>query len=180
MKKLIPFLLIILATGCVTQRRCNDKFPAEQSTNIRDSIRYSDITVYDTVTFTKWVEIKKYVSRDSVVVRYVDGKAVTDKLILKGRYSEAVIWMQNNVLKGELTESGWIPIQTSLIMANRTIKEYRDKSKTEVKIVTEYRTKKFVKILAWAGGICISLLLLYVALVLVVKFTKININPFGL
>lgn len=129
MKNLIILIsVILLFTGCITQRRCNEKYPPEQSINIKDSTVITYETVYRDSIFFDTVQITKYVTRESVEVRYVDGKCQSDTLTLKGHYSSAVVFMQNSVLKGELTEEGWIPLQVKITMQDRYIKELRQKS----------------------------------------------------
>ena len=177
MKKLIYLILILSLTSCVTQRRCNDKFPPEQSINIKDSTRITDVTVFDTVHVTQYYKIPVYVTRDSVVVRFVNGQTVSDKLYLKGRYSEAVIWMQNNILKGTLTESGWIAIQTDLIMSKRTITELKARTTYKSTVVTEKYIPAWVKRLAWVGAIYLVLTIAIAVLTVYSKITKIKILP---
>jgi hypothetical protein len=48
-------LIIFLLSSCVTQRRCNEKFPPRESVEVRDSIVYRDTTIIippDTISFT--------------------------------------------------------------------------------------------------------------------------------
>jgi hypothetical protein len=48
-------LLIFLLSSCVTQRRCNEKFPPKETVVVLDSIVYRDTTIIippDTISFT--------------------------------------------------------------------------------------------------------------------------------
>ena len=177
-KYLILLAAITMLSGCVTQRRCNDKYPPVQSVNVKDSvvireeIRYRDSTIY--MVFP----IPKTVVRDSVVIVYKDGKYPQGKLYLNGKFSKAVVWIQNNMLRGELTESGWIPLQVKVIMQDKYIKELRSNKSDSVKVVAEYKTRKIVKVFAWIGAGFTFLLLLYIAALVSAKFTKLSIRPF--
>ena len=50
MKTLIPILMMLALTSCVTQKKCNSKFPPSKDTiiieTVRDSIVYKDTTIY--------------------------------------------------------------------------------------------------------------------------------------
>ena len=68
MKYLSILILFIVLSGCVTQRRCNDKYPPVQSVNIKDSVVIREETRYRDSVINVVVEIPKTVVRDSVVV----------------------------------------------------------------------------------------------------------------
>ena len=89
-----------------------------------------------------------------------------------------MVWIQNNMLRGELTESGWIPLQVKVIMQDKYIKELRSNKSDSVKVVAEYKTRKIVKVFAWIGAGFTFLLLLYIAALVSAKFTKLSIRPF--
>jgi len=166
---LILMVLAIMAASCVTQSRCERKFPPEQSTIINDSIVITEQTrYYDSIIYT-YVQIPKYTVRDSVVIVYKNGEAsVVKPLKLQGKYSVAMVWIQNNILRGELTESGWIPIEAKLRLQEKTINELRNKETIKTIVEKEKYVPFFIKVLAWIGGICI----LVSVLILVIKFIK--------
>ena len=82
------------------------------------------------------------------------------------------------MLRGELTESGWIPLQVKVIMQDKYIKELRANKSDITKVVTVYKTRNFVKVFAWIGAGFVLILLLYITSLITAKFTKISINPF--
>ena len=48
-------ILIFLLSSCITEKRCNEKFPPRESVEVRDSIVYRDTTIIippDTISFT--------------------------------------------------------------------------------------------------------------------------------
>ena len=163
MKKIIYLLVVLLLAGCVTQRRCNDKYPTVSSTNTKDSIVIRDSVVFKTVYNNIPVIIPDTVIKDSV--RIVDGKGfpALTPLVLRGRFSTATSWVNSGVLYGRLDEGGTIMLRVKNVMQERYIKELRSKltEKQSVKIVKE--TPKLVKILAWIGGILSVLVLTYFA-----------------
>lgn len=179
MKKLLIISMAILLSSCVTQHRCSDKFPPAESINVKDStIITHEIRYYDSIIY-QVVKIPEYIKKDSVVIRYTDGVASTDKLYLIGHYSQATAWLNGKTLQGELKEGGWIEVETKLRLKDQIIKELRSKTSDTVKIVKEKYIPKFIKILAWIGGVCLSLLLLYIIAVVLVKYMKFNIKPLG-
>lgn len=160
---LIAIILICL-NSCISQRRCNDKYPPVSSTNIKDSTVITHITRYKDTIINKVVEIPSLIKRDSVIFTYQNGKVYPVKpLILKGRYSSSETWFANNKLYGQLTESGWINIQFELKTKNDSITILKKivSEKQSVKVVKE--TPKLVKISAWFGLICFVLILAYSA-----------------
>ena len=160
---LIAIILICL-NSCISQRRCNDKYPTVSSINIKDSTVITHETRYKDTLINTYIEIPMRVERDSVIFTYQNGKIDPVKpLILKGRYSSSETWFANNKLYGQLTESGWINLQVELKMKTDYIKELQKKvsEKQSVKGVKE--TPKLVKISAWFGLICFVLILAYSA-----------------
>jgi hypothetical protein len=104
-----------------------------------------------------------------VVIVYKNGEALLVKpLKLQGKYSVALVWIQNNILRGELTESGWIPIEAKLRLQEKTINELRNKETIKTIVEKEKYVPFFIKLLAWIGGIC----MLLSVLILVIKFIK--------
>lgn len=176
MKKyhLILLLGIILLSSCVTQRRCSDKFPQVSTTNIKDSTVITHETRYYDSIIYKVVEIPKLVKRDSVVIRYENGQAVTDRLYLKGRYSEAIAYLDGSRLKGQLTESGWLTVEMKLKLQEKTIKELQSKTTETVKIVPQKYVPGFVKLLAWVGGLFLLLILLFIAYKVAKVYFKVS------
>ena len=166
---LILLVLAIMAASCVTQSRCDRKYPPEQSTVINDSIVITEQTRYYDTIITKFLEIPRYTVKDSTVLRYKDGIiSVPKPLRMVGHYSVALVWVDNNVLKGNLTEQGWIRLTTTIAMQEKTIKELRAKDSTKIIIKEVYKTKGIVKLLAWIGGLC----MLVSVFILLVKFIK--------
>ena len=153
MKKIIYLLVVLLLAGCVTQRRCNEKYPPVSSTNTKDSLVIKDSVVFKTVYDTIPVTIKDTAIKDSV--RIVDGKGLpkTRPLILKGLFSTSISWVENGVLYGRLDEGGTIKIRVEKIMQERYYKERGSKIVEKKVIVTIKETPKGVKILAWIGGL---------------------------
>ena len=175
--KLLTIVLLIILTGCATQRRCNDKFPPVSSTNVKDSTVITYQTRYYDTTIYKVVEIPKYIVRDSVVIQYVNGVYYFKPLMLKGQYSTATVWVEKQTLKGQLEEGGWLPITLKLQMAEKTIKELRSQVSQTVTVKEVKYIPKYVKVFGWIGFGCVVLLLIYIGILVFVKYLKITINP---
>lgn len=97
---LIVATLLLILSGCVTQKRCNKKYPPNESTRI-DSI-------YIEREIVKWKDTIIYQQLPPIVVeRYV---SIKDTLKLIGAYSKAFAWVNGTSLQGELKE-GLKPIK---------------------------------------------------------------------
>lgn len=178
MKYLSILIVLIMLSGCVTQRRCNDKFPPVQSDTQQDSVNIRDSVVPRYVNMKIPVPVPFLRIKDSVAIRYENAQAASDRLILKGSFSEAIVQVKNGKLSGELTESGVMTLRVQNVMYDHYYKEYRSKKSERVNVVTEYKTRKIVKVFAWIGAGFTFLLLLYIAALLSAKFTKLSIRPF--
>jgi len=178
MKNLIYLLLILSLSSCVTQRRCNDKFPAKETTVTtyntvtRDSIalRYDSIPVYYPVPF---LQIK-----DSIIIRYENGQSMSDKLILRGNFSQAIVQVKNGKLYGTLTEEGVMKLRVQRIMQDHYIKTLQSTIEKTKAVVAEKYIPVWVKRLAWTGSIYLFLTVALIGLFVYGKFMKLDINPF--
>lgn len=179
MKTILFILLILSFTSCVTQSRCDRKFPPQESTVTtyntvtRDSIalRYDSTAVYYPVPF---LQIK-----DSIAIRYENGRTMSDKLILKGNFSEAIVQVQNGKLYGTLTEKGVMNLRVKVIMQDHYIKTLQSTTEKSKEVIREKYIPKWVKIFAICFGIELILLVLLIGVWIYLKFTKIKITPFG-
>lgn len=91
---LIVATLLLILSGCVTQKRCNKKYPPSESTRI-DSI-------YIEREIVKWKDTIIYQQLPPIVVeRYV---SINDTLKLTGSYSEAFAWVSDGNILGKLNE----------------------------------------------------------------------------
>lgn len=170
MKKLL--VLLILLSGCVTERRCNQKFPPNET--IKDStVITHEIVKHDTLIRT-YVEIPKLNIKDSTVIIYQNGTFKVAKIVLKGRYSEASAWIEGSRLKGELSEGGFIQLASLITYYEKRVSELRTQKKTIIKEVKYI--PKTVKILAWIGGVFLLIVILYTGVHFYLKFSPIKLN----
>jgi hypothetical protein len=163
MKKILFLAVIIILSSCASQRRCNRKFPPTEYTHIKDSTVISTYYVKRDTTIYQIVEVPNFVSHDSTVITYINGVANIKPLFLKGNYSTANVWLYGGLLKGELSEGGFMPVRVKVVMQDKYIKELKSKSSETTKVIQVKFIPKFVKFLAWFGGIIIILIILYIA-----------------
>jgi hypothetical protein len=148
----LTLLLVFFISSCVTEKRCQSKFPPQENTVIkyidREVVKWKDTIIYKDlppVIIERWVSVK-------------------DTLELIGAYSSALSWVSGNTLQGTLKE-GLKPVKI----------EYKIKEVEVEKIRTEYKEKivqvkyvpKFYKILSIIGAASVIILAVWLYL----KFT---------
>lgn len=175
MKKLLIITLIILS-GCVTERRCNQKFPPAESVNIKDSTVITEVLIPRDTLIKTFVEIPRLNIKDSTIITYKDGTYWVSKLTLKGRYSEASAWIEGSQLKGQLTEGGFIQLAALITYYEKRVKELRLLSEKKTTVKEVKYIPKYVKVLAWIGGIFLLIVVLYTGVHLYLKFSPIKLN----
>lgn len=175
MKKIL-FVFLILLSGCVTQRRCNEKFPPNESTHIKDSTVIKEVMVPHDTLIKTIVEIPKLMIKDSTVIVYQNGTFKVTKLDLKGRYSEASAWIEGNQLKGQLTEGGFLKLATLITYYEKRVSELRTQVENKTIVKEVKYIPKFVQVLAWIGGIFLLIVILYVGVHFYLKLSPIKLN----
>ena len=145
MKKLLILALAITRTGCITEKKCQKKYPPR----VDSTVIYKDVTKWrDTVIYKELPPL--------VIERYID---VKDTLRLTGNYSKATSWVVGDKLHGLLKE-GENPVKI----------EYKIKEVEVIKtkVVREVERVKFVpkftQWLAWVGVIALILIVIKVLL----------------
>lgn len=145
MKTLIIIALAITLTGCITEKKCQKKYPPRVDSTI---ISKHEIKWRDTVIYKELPPL--------IIERYID---VKDTLRLTGTYSKATSWVVGGKLHGSLKE-GEKPVKIEY-----KIKEVEDK---KTKVVREIERVKFVpkftQWLAWVGIIALIVIIIKVSL----------------
>jgi len=167
MKKLI--LLIVIAatfTGCITEKRCNSKFPPEVMIIRRDSIFRETKTIYnDTVIYVQVPGEIQY-SNDTL---YIVGDQIYFKpSYLKTSFAESRAYVQNNRLQHTLTQNDTIvpvTIKNAIRLTWERAERYFNQSETKVEKV------KFVPLIykIFAGFGLLSLIYFAVNLYIRIK-----------
>jgi len=178
MKKII-FIIFIISfgfTSCITQKKCNKRFPPQIIT--KDSIVYKTNTVYrDTILYV-------YLPADTVydttnVPVYIDtetGLINSDTNEIGNRYATALAWVNNSTLKQLLIQNEQT-INFSIDSAIRVTKQEYENYHSETII-------KEVQYTAWydiGSRILASLFLLVILIYVVIKFAGVyfkTIKPF--
>lgn len=145
MKKLLVILFAISLTACVTEKKCQKKYPPRVDSTIiyKDVIKWRDTVIYKELP-------------PLVIERYID---VKDTLRLAGNYSKAESWVVGDKLHGLLKE-GETPVKI----------EYKIKEVEVIKtkVVREVERVKFVpkltRWLAWFGVIAFALIIIRIVL----------------
>lgn len=131
-------MLLIVTSGCVTQKKCNEKYPATE----RDSIFISTTTtIIDTV-------VNYVVKSDTVQGAGPMFKPST----LTNKYAVTTAYVKNDSLFHNLRAIAQeLPVRVQIKYVDRVEKV------NHVRIITQKYVPKFYKITAWAAGILILL-----------------------
>jgi len=156
MKTLIPILLILTFASCVTQRRCNTKYPPQTVTIIKDSIR-TEIQYKDTTIFIK-LPVEKVTVFDTVYLK--NGVIQFKQINAQTNYATARAWIGSNRLNLELLDKD-TTLKFRLENALKTAKYWELKATTETKIVEKLFIPKWAKALSWFGAAFIILTILF-------------------
>lgn len=162
MKKLLFFLFIILIfSSCVTQKKCNSKFPPQTIKERYDSIVYKDTVIYK----DREVEVKipgETVYRDSLIPG-IPEKINTKPITLENKYATAKAWIENSKLRLRLDQKDQV-ITFKLDSADKLVKHWqaeyhkeRDKETVTIKVVP-----KFYKITAISLFVILLLIGVYI------------------
>ena len=153
MKYILIILVSFLFFGCVTQKRCNEKFPPQSFT--KDSIVYRDKLVYkDTTIYVPILGGTVY--KDTVV--YIDkntGLTNSKKIYAFTSLAEASAWVKNSKLFLNLTQKDTtieIRLDSAIKEATYWKEKYQNNSSVVVKEVI--KSPWWMKALAAFGGLC--------------------------
>jgi len=139
-------LLAILLTGCVTQKKCLEKFPPETKIVIqvveKETIIYRDTTIYVQLP-PKIIEVEKVIE--------VPKDFKTDTVYAYGEYSRAFAFVEFQKIKLRLHEGGELKIELNKALKEITRLKSEVKTETITNTVTEYKTKWYMTILAYFG-----------------------------
>ncbi len=167
---------IVLLSSCVTRRACERKFPAQVETIVKDSTVVNTVTNYRDTTIAHYIVIPDTVYFDSVLITQYPGY-LYKRVMIRGKWSEAVSWIEYEKLKLRLKEGGAdsINIRLNKAIIEREIYKQMWKSTASTKVVKQAYIPKFVQFLAGVGGITIILLILYVVFRVFIKGMKLGL-----
>ncbi len=157
MIKRISFFVLtgVILSGCVTQKRCYNKFPPQIIT--KDSIIYKDklVILYDTIII-KGDTVRK---SDTVVVDRLTGLINSDSVSADSEYAHAVAQVVNSKLFLNLIQKD-TAIARMLKKNIREVEIYRDRTK----VVTEYQVHWYHTAGLWLSGVVFFLIILRIIL----------------
>lgn len=147
MKILIPILIILTFASCVSQKRCNSKFPPQTVTIIKDSIRFE--TIYKDTTIFVTLPVQKVTVFDTVYIK--NGIVQFREVKASSNYADARAWIGQNRLNLTVEDKD-TTLQFRLDNALKMARYYEMKFNTEQKTLPpEKFVPKWVKVLAWIG-----------------------------
>jgi hypothetical protein len=131
MKTILFLLLIVTLSGCVTQKRCNRKFPPKTETIYIETVVEKIITKYRDTTI--YVELPaKEIINTVYVPTPIDFKS--DTVFAYGDYSSAKAWVARQKLQIKLNEGG--KLKVDLNNAIRETTYWKEKYLTDKQTVT--------------------------------------------
>lgn len=156
MKNLILLIVIVATfTGCVTQRRCYNKFPPDVMIIRKDSIIRTTNTVFrDTTIYIQLPAEVKY-STDTVTI--VNGIIQSSKSHLFTSFADSWAWVQNGRLYHDLVQKDTLigyEVKDAIRMTWERAEQYY--SETKKTVVTEKYVPLFYKIMAVIAGLFIA------------------------
>ncbi len=169
MKKLIILLLIAATfTGCITEKRCNSKFPPEIMVIRKDSIIRETKTIYNDTTVYVQLPAESVINTEYV---YIKGDQIYFKpSYLKTSFAESRAYIENNRLQHTLTQNDTL-LPVTIKNAVRLTWERAERyfNQTETKVVEKKFVPLIYKIFAGFG----LLSLIYFCVNLYIKFKGI-------
>jgi hypothetical protein len=156
MKTLIPILIMLVLGSCVTQKKCNSKFPPSTNTSVHDSIIIRDSIVY------KDRLVPVYIKGDTVwqdkPIPGIPEKINTTPMFLENTYAKASAWIENSRLKMELIQKDQV-ITFKLDSADKIAKHWEYRWRNEKQIITLPPVKYTPKFWLITGCLFIGLVL---------------------
>lgn len=162
-KYLYLILLILIISGCVSQKKCLQKFPPQETIIIKDSIVikdttiYSDIIMYDTILGDTVMVYKKIQSKGKILN--------IEPLCIDKSLARSCAWVNDNKLFLELIQKDTV-IKRILKKAKIEKQRLREfyQSKYEKEVIKVKYIPKFYKFTFWFFiGLC-GLTLIFIIL----------------
>jgi len=152
MRKLLLLLLIPALSACVTQSKCDRKYPAQSTVTIKDSIIRTTHTEYRDTTVT--VYIKGATRHDTI---RITGNRTIRPSVLHTSLATSTAWVESGVLRHELVQSDTtyrISINNAVRLTWSAAEKYYNKDVVKVKQV-RYIPKWVWWVLAIAVGLAL-------------------------
>ena len=164
--------LSIAATGCVTQKRCNMKFPPSIVERV-DSVVVEKEVVRDTTVYI-YLPQDTIVKHDTVVV--TKQGANSKPVVTEGRWSKAVAQVVNGLLTQTLYEGTADSMAITLNGAIRERDYYKELSSYKEETRIEYQNTKFAKFTTYFFWIVVGIIAMLVLVFRVRVIKHIDIN----
>lgn len=155
MSKFKLFLVIagiLIVSGCVSQKKCNAKFPPSNNTQVHDSIVIKDSIIYK----DRLVPYK--IAGDTIwqetPIPGIPEKINTSPIFIENAFAKATAWIENSILKMQLEQKDQV-IMFKLDSADKVSKHWESLYNSQKQTITLPPEKFIPKIYKNALSICI-------------------------
>jgi len=140
---LLCLLAVLLLSGCVTQKKCDRKFPAQTMVIRKDSIIRTTNTVFRDTTIYIYIKGETKYSTDTVWLK--NGLAYSNKDHLTTSFAESWAWVGNGRLYHKLIQKDTLigqEVKDAIRLTWESAEKYY--SRSEVQVKTERYIPKWV------------------------------------
>ena len=161
---ILKVLVLFFLFSCISEKKCQNKYPPQ--IQIKDSIS----TITDTIYLKRIDTVFMRVLPDTIYntkVVYKDvntGLIYSDTSILENDFSISKAWV-DRILNHELIQKDSTIVLT-FEAYDKLIKTLQSRYRTETKVYKEKYIPKFIKFLAWSGGV----FWFFIIIVLAIRF----------
>lgn len=145
MRKYIIMLLAVIAlfaTSCVTQQKCNTKFPPQTNTITKDSVVYKDSIVYKPIKVPVYIKGDIVTKYDTIYKDNVTGLVNSKPVYAETAFAKAIAQVTNSKLKLQLIQKD----STFNVTLDSLTKEVYHWKNSYNSVVTNTVTTKEVKV----------------------------------
>lgn len=97
-------LVMVLLSSCVTQSKCDRKFPPQQYTNVKDSLVIKDSTIYSYAEIPVYIKGDTVIKHDTVIKDKKTGLVNSKPVYAETDFAKAKAQVVNSQLKLDLIQ----------------------------------------------------------------------------
>jgi len=134
-------LVMVLLSSCITQRKCDRKFPPQEYTHIKDSLVIKDSTIYQYAEVPVYIKGDTVVKHDTVIKDRKTGLINSKPVYAETDFAKAKAQVVNSQLKLELIQKD----STFNVITDSLVKEiYHWKEKYNVIDVLKVKQVEYI------------------------------------
>jgi len=155
-------LVMVLLSSCVTQSKCDRKFPSQQYTNVKDSLVIKDSTVYSYAEIPVYIKGDTVTKHDTVFKDRKTGLINSKPVYAETDFAKAKAQVVNSQLKLELIQKdSTFKVRTDSLL--KEIYHWKElyKSKDTVTIKEVRHIPKIYSVFALIGLLTVVITMLY-------------------